>query len=74
MFPLSRDVLMFAVACAIIVLSAAAHSPYAEMVQNLGPVGPHEPILATTIGVKRIIAFYVPGSPGCDVESPVRCK
>jgi DNA invertase Pin-like site-specific DNA recombinase len=27
MFPLSRDFLMFAVACAIIVLSAAAHSP-----------------------------------------------
>jgi hypothetical protein len=32
MFPLSRGFLMYAVACAIIVLSAAAHSPYAESV------------------------------------------
>jgi hypothetical protein len=30
MFPLSCDLLMFAVAGAIIALSAAAHSPYAE--------------------------------------------
>jgi hypothetical protein len=30
MFPLSRDFLMFAVAGAIIALSAAAHSPYVE--------------------------------------------
>jgi hypothetical protein len=29
-FPLSRDFLMFAVAGAMIALSAAAHSPYAE--------------------------------------------
>ncbi len=30
MFLLSRDILMFAMAGAIITLSAAAHSPYAE--------------------------------------------
>jgi hypothetical protein len=30
MFPLSHDLLMFTVAGAIIALSAAVHSPYAE--------------------------------------------
>jgi len=30
MFPLSRDLLMFGVVGAIIILSAAVHSPYAQ--------------------------------------------
>ena len=30
-----------------------------ELVQYLGPVGAHEPIL-TTFGNKRVIAFYEP--------------
>jgi hypothetical protein len=40
------------------------------MVQNLGPVGPHEPII-TTVGSKRVIAFYVPGNGGCDVQAVI---
>jgi hypothetical protein len=36
MFPLSRDFLMFAVACAILVLAAAAHSRYVETVAAWG--------------------------------------
>jgi hypothetical protein len=36
MFPLSRDFLMFAVASAIVVLSAAVHSPYAETLAAWG--------------------------------------
>ena len=35
-----------------------------DFAQNLGPVGPHEPILAT-VGGKRVIAFYEPGSGNC---------
>jgi hypothetical protein len=35
-----------------------------ELAQNLGPVGPHEPIL-TTLGSKRVIAFYEPNSGHC---------
>jgi hypothetical protein len=82
MFPL-RNFLMFAVAGAIFALSAATHSPYAEtfvalsapttpanadeMVQNLGPVGPHEPILAP-VGSKRVIAFYKADSGNCAVH------
>lgn len=46
-----------------------ANSPgYAdEFAQNLGPVGPHEPIL-TTVGSKRVIAFYVPGKGHCGIN------
>ncbi len=35
-----------------------------DLAQNLGPVGPHEPILAT-VGGKRVIAFYEPRSGEC---------
>ena len=72
MFPL-RKFLTFAVAGAIFALSAATHSPYAEilvalsaltspasadeMVQNLWPVPAHEPILKT-VGNKHVIAFF----------------
>jgi hypothetical protein len=77
MFPLSF--LKFAVGGAILVLSAATHSPYAqslvpapsnadEMVQRLGSVGPHEPLL-TTVGNKRIVAFFVPGKGQCNVQA-----
>jgi hypothetical protein len=82
MFPL-RNFLTFAVAGAIFALSAATHSPYAEtfvalsapttpanadeMVQNLGPVGPHEPILAP-VGSKRVIAFYKADNGNCAVH------
>ena len=38
-----------------------------EMAQNLGPVGVHEPIL-TTVGGKRVIAFYEPGGGNCDLH------
>jgi hypothetical protein len=38
-----------------------------HVVQNLGPVGPHEPIL-TTVGSKRIIAFYSPDHGNCAVH------
>jgi hypothetical protein len=41
-----------------------------ELAQNLGPVGPHEPIL-TTFGTKRIIAFYEPDNGSCFVSAVV---
>jgi hypothetical protein len=47
MFPLSHF-LKFAAAGAIFTLTVAVHSPYAEeIIQILGPVGPHAPILGT---------------------------
>jgi hypothetical protein len=82
MFP-HLDVLKVAAAGALIALSAANHSPYAqtllalttpanadEMVQNSGPVTAHEPIL-TTIGNKHVIAFFVPGNGQCNVQAVI---
>ena len=41
-----------------------------ELAQNLGPVGPHEPIL-TTFGNKRVIAFYEPDKGRCVISAVV---
>ncbi len=71
MFPLSRNFLKFAAAGALVALITASTSARAdEMVQNLGPVGPHEPII-TTFGDKRVIAFYVPGNGACNVQAVI---
>src|SRR6476469_9824140 len=41
-----------------------------ELAQNLGPVGPHEPIL-TEVGSERVIAFYEPDDGRCAVHAVV---
>ena len=41
-----------------------------ELVQNLGPVGPHEAIL-TEVGSERVIAFYEPDNGRCAVHAVV---
>jgi hypothetical protein len=52
----------------LVALSAFGFPAHAdELAENLGPVGPHEPIL-TTVGSKRVIAFYLPGSGRCAVQ------
>ena len=72
MFSLSRNFLTFAAAGALVALTAANSTPGRadEMVQNLGPVGPHEPILAW-VGSKRVIAFYQPDSGNCALHAVV---
>src|SRR5262245_34694605 len=67
MFPLTRIVPLAAtgafVAFAALSTAATAYEP----VDNLGPVSPSEPILATVSG-KRIIAFYQPDHGNCAVH------
>jgi len=71
MFPLSRNFLKFAAASAFLALTVSGTPVRAdEMAQNLGPVGPHEPMI-TTVGSKRVIAFYVPGNGGCNVQAVI---
>ena len=71
MFPLSRNFLKFAAASAFLVLTLSGTPARAdEMAQNLGPVGPHEPIL-TTVGSKRIIAFYELDKGRCAVNAVI---
>ena len=74
MFPLFRNFLKFAAASAIVALTAVSTPSRAdELIQHLGPVGPHEPILAT-IGNKRVIAFYEPDNGHCAVNAVVYDK
>ena len=71
MFPLSRNLLKFAAASAIVALTAVSTPARAdELIQNLGPVGPHEPII-TMVGNKRVIAFYVPDNGRCNVQAVI---
>ena len=68
MYLLTRSRFMAFAAAGALALSLAslpAHSD--ELAQNLGPVGPNEPIL-TTVGSKRVIAFYVPGNGQCGIN------
>ena len=52
-------------ALALTVASASASAD--ELTQNLGPVGPNEPIL-TSVGSKRVIAFYEANGGGCGMN------
>ncbi len=72
MFSLPRiPLLKLAAAGALVTLTAASTPARAdEMIQNLGPVGPHEPIL-TMIGSERVIAFYVPDNAHCALSAVV---
>jgi len=56
---------------AFVVLAAASPSALAEQpLTNLGPVGPHEPILVS-VGTTRVIAYYTPGRGTCAVNAIV---
>jgi hypothetical protein len=68
MFTLSRSrFLGCAAAGAFVALSASLPARAEDLAQNLGPVGPHEPIL-TSVGSKRVIAFYEPGGGHCSIN------
>jgi hypothetical protein len=68
---MTHQFLKLAAAGAIIALSAAGTPTLAgEMVQNLGPVGPNDTILAT-FGNKRVIAFYQQDTGRCAVSAVV---
>ena len=70
MFPLAR-MLSLAAASTLVTLTAVSISVRAEeLSQNLGPVGPHEPIL-TTVGNKRVLAFFEPGSGQCAFQAVI---
>jgi hypothetical protein len=70
MTPLSRiRRLGLAGAGALAALTAASAPAHAnEPLTNLGPVGPHEPILAK-IGHQHIIAFFIPERGECAVNA-----
>ena len=63
MFPLNHNQFVSLAAAGAFVTLAAFNIPARadELVQLLDPVGPHQPIMAS-VGNKRVIAFYLPGS------------
>ena len=66
MFPLFRDFPKFVAAGAFAALFASNPAGADEMVQNLGPVGHNDTLLAT-IGSMRVIAFLELGGVGDEV-------
>ena len=61
----------FAAIGSLVVLSTLGTPTRAdELAQSLGPVGPHDPIL-TTVGSKRVLAFYEPGNDHCALNAVV---
>ena len=66
----SRTILSaFVTSAAHLALAAGAAPAFAnERLNNLGPVGPREPILVN-LGDQRIVAFFVPESGGCAVNA-----
>ena len=71
MFSLSHNTLAALVAGGLVALNGFASPVQAdELVEHLGPVGPHQPIL-TTVGSKRVLAFYIPGEKTCALQAIV---
>jgi hypothetical protein len=68
---LSRiQLLKFAAAVVVVACTLGTPARADELVQNLGPVGPHEAIL-TEVGSERVIAFYEPDNGRCAVHAVV---
>ena len=68
---LSRiQLLKFAAAGVVVACMLGTPAQADELAQNLGPVGPHEPIL-TEVGSERVIAFYEPDNGRCAVHAVV---
>ena len=71
MFSLTRNTLKFTSAAAVVALTALSTPASAnEMVQNLGPVPAHQPILKT-VGNKNVLAFFEPGNGQCNVQAVI---
>ena len=68
MKPFTRNRLYGLAAAGALALTVAGASASAnELAQNLGPVGPNEPIL-TSVGNKRVIAFYEANGGRCGMN------
>ena len=69
MFPRTH-ILSFAAGAVLALTAPNSPARADELAQNLGPVGPYDPIL-TTFGNKRVIAFYEPDNGHCAVNAVV---
>ena len=67
MFALTKFARLAAVGTLVIAAALSLPVRADDQPQNLGPVGPNEPILSP-VGSKRIIAFYTPDSGHCGLR------
>jgi hypothetical protein len=67
MYPFTQNSILGCAAAGAVVLSLASAPAFAEELSYLGPVGPNEAIL-TTVGSKRVIAFYEPDGDHCGMH------
>ena len=59
---------LFTAAAALTLIGAGVAAHAEEPANNLGPVGPHEPIVIAA-GNQRVLAFYEPERGGCAVSA-----
>lgn len=68
---MTRQFLKVVAASAMLTLAAASTPARAgDTVQNLGPVGPNQPILAT-FGNKQLVASFASGGGACAIQTVV---
>jgi len=70
MFLLSHFLKFTAANALIVLLVASTPASAVDMVQNLGPVGPNQAVLAT-IGTMHVIAFFEPNTGHCSLNAVV---
>src|SRR5262245_23742377 len=70
MFSLTRNLKVSLAATVVALTAVSTPASAGEMVQSLGPVAAHEPILMT-VGDKHVIAFFVPGEGQCNVQTVI---
>lgn len=71
MFSLTHNTLKVASAAAVLAFTAVSTPASAnEIVQNLGPVPAHQPIVKT-VGDKNVLAFFEPGNGQCNVQAVI---
>jgi hypothetical protein len=71
MFSLTHNTLKVATAAAVLAFIAVSTPASAnEIVQNLGPVPAHQPIVKT-VGDKNVLAFFEPGNGQCSVQAVI---
>jgi hypothetical protein len=71
MYSLTRNFLKVASAATVVALTALSTPASAdEIVQNLGPVPAHQPIVKT-VGNKNVLAFFEPGNGQCNLQAVI---
>src|SRR5262245_21248654 len=70
MFSLIRNLKVTLAAVVVALTAVSTPASASEMVQSLGPVAAHEPLLVTVVD-KHVIAVFAPGEGQCNVQTVI---